>query len=693
MSYRLARLVEIHSGASTSSQKRWLSTGFFDAEVFAAPGNTPVYFKRGFTECKEIPGLPLDSQFDGVSSFQNHVVFWVGPTLKWSDVNDFTMWIPVALTATSLVLSLQREFTQEAVGIENDWVYVNEPTDGLTVGQFLQMIQDPAYDFFEVTEVSTPANFSGATISANQSVTGANQNVYTKTFVDWVPGSHIGTASEKKPLQVSAHSLEENFTATTNASFTVPAVNSSVIVTLTSIPAFTVGEFVSVNTASAQVGSDIYKVSGKNPGANTVTLQRMGVGNQQQLTGDSYGAGSLLISQPFVTVTPSFDADEPIFVDNDETLIPMYGFKVKSLDFTGRSATGTVFEVNRQILTVDANEAGEVVNSGSNINGAILQFMTLGDRGYIFKERSIQSVQYVGRDAGTFGFFPEITDEGLYGRYTLKKIGEDFIIFLGQRELYIYKGGKDLVPVAKQFSRQLFKDLNRARADEIVFHHHEGRDEIVIVYYSVDQTQKQFIYNFVENSCTFDVYPESKGDITAMGTVLWQDDVRWIDVPTPWSTHASESWLDLLGQGNITSISLIGFSPDDEVTLAESDNVIYNYDGDPYTAICETVDFDFDDSTAWKYIDTLDVALQITQELNPRPVSLYVQIGARDNLDSDIRWSEPEPLEVSGNGMYVSSVNIRRSGRYIRVRFYSSDLDIQWRVSSYKLSGRKGGYY
>jgi len=51
---------------------------------------------------------------------------------------------------------------------------------------------------------------------------------------------------------------------------------------------------------------------------------------------------------------------------------------------------------------VDANEAGETRVIGSDVNGSIFNIVVLGDYAYIFKERSIQVMQYVGVTSGTF---------------------------------------------------------------------------------------------------------------------------------------------------------------------------------------------------------------------------------------------------------------------------------------------------
>ena len=111
-----------------------------------------------------------------------------------------------------------------------------------------------------------------------------------------------------------------------------------------------------------------------------------------------------------------------------------------------------------------------------------------------------------------------------------------------------------------------------------------------------------------------------------------------------------------------------------------------------YTCTAETKDFDFGDDLRFKYIDTVLLNIEIESMLD-RPKRMFVQLGARDNLDSDIRWTDPAPVEVSGNGMRVTKANARAAGRFIRVRFFSEDPGVSWRIAGFRLIGRPGGLY
>lgn len=695
---KLALLNEIYSGANLTLQRRPFVVPFFDKWLIAARGLPTLFWKPSLDEALPIPGLPTDTTFSGISAFYNHILVWIDDKVYWSDINDFSNWIPVSTTAASLVLTPLRPFTQPAVGVASDWIYSVQSNAGMVPGQFLRIIDGDQFDFFQVAEVATSSPVNGFAIAGtSQSITGDRFPIFLKTPSNFLLGSQVGFVIDKKPLVVDEIGNGESFTATTSASFVVPATGSSVTVTLSTQPSFSIGEYVSFNSATTVVGSDIFLVISRDLSAKTITVERVGVGSSVQSVGATYGSGSSVISQPWAKVTPVESSDIPIFVARDEEIGPVFGFKVYNAGLTGASPEGTEFDTLKTILSIDANEAGFTTNAGLGINGEILQIVTLGDRAYIFKERSIQSIVYVGRDAGTFSFVTEVTGEGLLGRYAFFKVGEDFMIMLGHREMYLYRGGRSLQPIGQQFTKELLADIDLTRVDEMVVNHNEGKNEIVFAYYSQDARKRWFIYNFYEDTCSFSDIDPLDGVPTAANSVTWQEDTRWVDIPEAWNSDEVDDtdWLSYLGLGaaeRVTLMSTIGRSGQDTPVLLEAwEN--FSYSDKAYTALAETVDHDFGDRTAFKYLKHIFFGLQIKNQLTPRPFYLYIQVGARDSLDADIRWSDPVRYEVSGNGNYSPKIGIRKSGRLLRVRFYSNQADIQWRISNYHLMARKGGGY
>lgn len=365
---------------------------------------------------------------------------------------------------------------------------------------------------------------------------------------------------------------------------------------------------------------------------------------------------------------------------------------LKLLGTTGRSATATDFTVvgtaNQTITSLDANEAGVAQLVGANANGSIFRIWAMGDYAYVFKEWSIQSLQYVGQSAGTFFSRTEVVKEGLIGRNSGINLGNGSIVFLGHRELYQYGGGPTPKPVCRQYTRQLFTELDRTRLDQIVLFHREHRNEVWIVY-PVTSGQKVLIWNYVEDSATIDVYDSGLQGLAAATRCGWT-------VDPPWNSGGDARWIDIDPAATWSSGVNGG---NEELMLVVFGNgtfsihgQVYDRNGAAYTALAETMDYDFGDSTMFKYVDVVHIGLQVKATDN-QVRTLYVQVGGRTALDGNITWTAPKAIQVQGNANFTTKINPGGAGRYLRLRFYSQDADVQWRVSSYEIFCRPGGTY
>lgn len=360
---------------------------------------------------------------------------------------------------------------------------------------------------------------------------------------------------------------------------------------------------------------------------------------------------------------------------------------VKLLGTTGRTASGDTIATTQTITTLDANEAGSAQIVGSNANGPIYRIWSVADYAYIYKEWSIQSLQYVGQASGTFALRTEVTREGLLSKNAGVNLGNGTIVFLGHRELYAYKGGPTPEPVCQQYTRQLFEELDRSRIDSIQVFHRERRNEVWVVYPVVGGT-KVLIWNYSENTATLDEY----GTASLLRSVRlgWPVDPVWelLSVDTLWTSFPDTTlWNDLVSGGN-------------EENFLVADNAggfwihgpVYDRGRQAYTALAETMDYDFGDGTQFKYVDVVHVGIQVKASDNATR-TLYVQVGGRTSLDADITWTSAQAISVQGNANFTTKVNPGGSGRYLRLRFYSSDVDVQWRVSSFEIYARAGGTY
>lgn len=525
----LATPSQIFSGNVPNTGYPWFAQNFFDKILFAQHDNIAQLWIPSATSTQPIPGLPSsDAQWDGVEVFFGHALLWKDDRMKWSDINDFSDWIPVGVTAASATLTVATGgFVQPAINATVA-VTVNENPSalGITVGQFMRITETHGgvtyYSFYAVTAVTT----------------------------------------------------------------------------------------------------------------TSVTLRLQ--------------------------------------------------------DLTGATATGFTIPSGTQILTVNANEAGETRVVGSAINGPIFRIIAMGDYAYIFKERCIVSVQYVGITSGTFFTHPEVSEEGLLSRTCLLNLGDGRLVFLGHKELYTYQGGPNPQPVCQQYTRQVFRELDRTRLDKIILHHNEARHE-VWVQYPVTGGFKVLIWNYVEDTASIDIYDPGLLGFSAVSVADWSVDPPWtsLSIDQTWAnTIDSLRWSDL-ASGSKDRATIIAMGTGDLLLWGTG----FNRAGRGYPCLSETTDYDLDEPDIWKYVDVVALGLQVLNPTN-QVRNLTVQLGTRVSLDDDITWTAPVTVSVAGNAPNPPlRINPGGAGKYMRLRFQSTDPDVEWRVSSFEVHCRPGGFY
>lgn len=376
---------------------------------------------------------------------------------------------------------------------------------------------------------------------------------------------------------------------------------------------------------------------------------------------------------------------------NYYTVVSMTGASVvlQLLDLTGITAPGTVITAGNQIFSVDANEAGETRVVGS-VNGPIFRVLPQGDYAYIFKERSISSMQYTGLGNGTFFIHPEVSGEGMISRNAICNINDGRIVFLGHKELYSYNGGPNPVAVCQQTIRQLYRELDRTRLHQILLFNNEQVNEVWVSYPTIGGGFRVMIWNYVEDTASFDDYDQTLV-FSAFGLVDWSGDPSWGSLPD------SLTWNSI--DPGITWDDMTGASIDHLAVMASEDGQIrvwgtrYAREGAGYLTLSESMDFDLGDGDAWKYVDAVKLGLNIRV---PEDTSrlMYIQVGCRADLNNaEITWTAPISILVNGHATTPVKVNPGGAGRYMRVRFYAQDPDVQWAVSSFEILARMGGTY
>lgn len=716
-------LEEVFQGAQASPTNRWTAANWIDKVLLATPSITPIYWQPDLDEipiwgkCRPIPGLATTDGWDGIEIFDGHAILWRGSTMKWSARDDFASWVPVALTAASGRGVIGEQFIQPAESQTTDWVYYDDGAGSFVANQYVRTVgneTDPSairYDYYKVAEVSSKNDTRTSGIPVSQSVgPGDAARLYTTGYSEFPTDCRLTVDGERTGLVVVDKSREVNQSyklAVTSPE--IPDVGGSINLTLSGFPfELKVGDIVSVSIKD-KPGQDLYRVDVV---GITIVCTRLGLGEGQQVIGTLYVVSS---GAPDVWVRFQHWVD----VRNEDTLWALIqpdaqisssdALKLVALGYTGGTDVGSYVPSGAVLETLDTNDAGEVENVGSLINGDIHAVVTLADYAYILKSKSIQSVQSVGRESGTFFLRGEIYEEGPIGKYAWCRFEERFLVFWGNRGWYRYGGGQALEQVGDSHWTTVQEELDISRADEIVAHHNRDRDEVWFAYPVLGGGTRVVIYNYTSSSIVVDDYPEELNGITAIGTVDWEVAPTWESLPeTELCNGPAKKWYEyvedglkprtLIGIGGDLGNPDAGEDPSEIVPRILAHGRVYfrasRDDCDPqgYESFAETPDFDGGDPITVKYVDTVFLSLWVPQAL-PRPMKLKVQLGCRMSLDSDIRWSDPTTIEVSGNGNLQPKVNIRGAGRLVRLRFSSDVKDTEWAISGFRILYRPGGSY
>lgn len=715
---------KIYTGASASVVNRWRAADYVDKVFLVTPSEPPQYWP-GRTElnCRDIPGLPSSDGYDGVEIFAGHVLLWKDDTLKWSDQNDFANWVPVAETVTSARATLGTDLLSEPRGSISDFVALSNLSGSLTEGQFVRIVSnesDPEtirYDYFKVSETAAYDSLTTTSIEWRQSVpVGSTDKIFVgqieAEYLDWPIGGKLTVDGEATDLKIIDKSRNARYYYSFSTdSANVPDVGAIFTVGLTSFPeGMEEGDVVSIGREDIQ-GEDLYEVI--TPG-RTTTLKRLGIGSDQNSKGApiSLVNGSVFVTfQNWVQVTNVGNTGVEITPESE--VISTDAAKLEFLGLSGSTPPGEYIPADSVFETLDANTAGELENIGNDINGRIHGVVTLNETAYILKERSIQSMQFVGRPSGTFFLRTELQTEGPVGKYSWCRFGERGIAFVGSKSIYAYAGGQELVTLVEgRYWDQFLSEVDLARKDEIVCYHNEGKSEVWFVYPRINAgaSMRALVFNYAERSIVIDDYDDSLGGISAIGSIDWELAPSWDSLDNSEKFNGSNKrWYEYIdagetrytviaASGDTPNATELGEDPTESIprlllhgrTFSRSSNS--DLSPSSYVAECETPDFDFGDPERWKYVDTVNLALYVPTVL-ASSVNLEVYVGTRTSLDDPVTWSSASTVDIQGGAAREAKVNITASGRYIRLKFRSNTVGADWRISSYSITARMGGTF
>jgi len=116
------------------------------------------------------------------------------------------------------------------------------------------------------------------------------------------------------------------------------------------------------------------------------------------------------------------------------------------------------------------------------------------------------------------------------------------------------------------------------------------------------------------------------------------------------------------------------------------DSGFNNADGTAINGMVETGDMTFGVPDQMKRISEVIPELAVQDTVS----ELMIQVGVRNRLSDDIRWSDPVPFTI-GVSEKCDFNGFRKEGKYVRVRFYSDLVTSPWALSGYTIKYEEAG--
>ena len=177
----------------------------------------------------------------------------------------------------------------------------------------------------------------------------------------------------------------------------------------------------------------------------------------------------------------------------------------------------------------------------------------------------------------------------------------------------------------------------------------------------------------------------------------------WFCIPTGSSTVADTAYVYNyeLDNWTIVDVDFLCASESDLLTLpydivgnrlgeiTQLDTGDNGYDAGAATAIngfVETGDLDFKAPDFVKRVSDVIAEVALQTGVN----ELMIQVGFRNRLSDDIRWSDPAPFTIGVSDSCDFNF-FRKDGKYVRLRFSTDQLDSPWSLAGYSIKYETGG--
>lgn len=308
-------------------------------------------------------------------------------------------------------------------------------------------------------------------------------------------------------------------------------------------------------------------------------------------------------------------------------------------------------------------------NDLSDATGSILTGLTLNDTYYIYTDREIFAMQFVG-GTSIFSFRKINGDINCYNKNSVIQYKNSHII-ISRDNVYQFNGTQAISIIDGKIRDKLFKDINEDFRSQVKLINHPPYNEVWILYPNNSSQEGECnsaaVFNSVDGTWIF----RDVDDIVSIANVQQPSttNTRWDDINEVWVSN-TDVWFqaaygtdillssDINGDFNILDFKV--FSPNSVIATMER-----------------------------KYIDFDELNIQATAVKRINAIyphmsgngTMKIYIGVSNSSVGPITWETPKPFIIGED----NRVDFRVSGQYISIRFVMSEPSTKWIFTGYSI--------
>lgn len=315
---------------------------------------------------------------------------------------------------------------------------------------------------------------------------------------------------------------------------------------------------------------------------------------------------------------------------------------------------------------------GDIVNMGEGIDTSerIKSVLGVGELTYFFADRTIW---YATITSNPYAYKLNLIKDStglLASRARVAVRGKVYII--GNDDFYMLDpSGQQSIGFA--IKNSVFPNINKAAVYLSRAFYQPATNEIFFCLPMLDNkavstspVNTAYIYNLeLQNWSVVDM------DFLCH-TYSWvTDQIEWDNAIGTWDSQ-TDKW-DAVGNNGILPYSIVGNSSGQIFKLDTG----ANNNTTAIESFIETGDINLGTSDFFKTTDS------VYPSIKPQDVDtpLLIQIGTRESLHNPIDWSPPMAYTIG----ISRKADIRKSGIWLRIRFYTAQVDDEWVLDAYNL--------